>query len=343
MTGKPSLSLFIMLFAVLTLGFLSGCSRLDASPTSGTPVVSEPTPEASLPPTPTDNPASIWLVAGAQADPALRQEFSSWLAAIANQAGLLFLEVDEFKSSEVPEKLLAIVFLTHSEDLTSLAANMPETQFVLVTPDPLPAAANLSVIPNAPDQAAFLAGYLATLNAPDFRSGGLFVEGAAGSNSQMESFLNGGRYLCGRCSPVYTPIVPFPQTALVPSGSTAEGWQTAFDSLNQNRIEMLYVPAEGLSPEFLSYLSDKNIGILSNAPPPAGFESIWIATVKSDPLAALESLWPGILAGSGGQTVSAGVEISHVNPDNLSTGRQQMAEAIIPDLMTGRLTPLSVP
>lgn len=342
MTSKLSLSLILIVIAIFAVGSMVGCSRTQDTPVPEIPSAAVVTPSEPVPPTPTAEPATIWLVADPQVNPATRQEFSAWLAARSEQDGYQFAEVAEFRSSDIPAQLKAAVFLFPGEEASSFAANLPDTQFVAVTAGEYPTAANLSVIQTSTNQASFLAGYLAILDAPDFRAGGLFVDDPAGREKE-NSFLNGGRYLCGRCSPVFTPLVPFPQTGLVPANSGVEAWQSALDALNQNRIEMLYISAEGLTPEFLSYLSDKNIGILSDTPPPSGFESNWVATVSTNPLAALETLWPAIMAGSGGQNASAGLEISNVNPDNLSIGRLELAKKLIPDLENGRIIPLSVP
>lgn len=342
MTSKTSLWISSILSIILFTGLLAGCSRSQGTITAITPSATSVSTSETSAPTSTPEPPVVWLVTGPQVSSSMRQEFSSWLAARAEQDGMRFSEMDEFRSSDVPAQLRVAVFLFPGDEISSLAANLPETQFVVVTSSDLPTAANLTVIQTSGNQAAFLAGYLATLNAPDFRSGGLFVDDAAGG-LQQESFLNGGRYLCGRCSPVFTPLVPFPQSGLVPAGSSAAGWQSAFETLNQNRIEMLYISGEGLTSDFLGYLVDKNVGILSDVPPPPAFESIWIATVSSNPLAALETLWPEVMAGSSGKTVLAGLEITNVNSSNLSSGRLEMANKLIPDLQTGWITPLTVP
>lgn len=342
MNAKSFINRISILAIILLAGILAGCSRPQGTATPVAPSATGATPEETFTPTPTAEPPVIWLIADQNVSAAIRQEFSGWLSAKAEQNGLRFLEMESFNSSDGQGQLKAAVFLFPDEEVANLAANLPDTQFVVVTDADLPTAANLSVIQTSTNQAAFLAGYLATLNSPDFRSGGLFVDDAAGKQLE-ESYLNGGRYLCGRCSPVFTPFVNFPLTSLVPVGSDTTAWQSAFDELNQNRIEVLYIAGEGLTPELLSYLADKNVGILSDAPPPSGFESIWIATVSSDPLSALEEFWPDVMAGAGGKKVLAGLEISQVNSDNLSSGRLELAEKLIPDLQGGWITPLSMP
>lgn len=344
MTLKKPSHLFLPVVSFLLLVILAACNASPAA-TQTPPVNQSPSavPTDVVPPTPTPAPATIWLIAGPEVDAQLREKFSTWLANQAALENLAFEERDSFRQSDLPAELRAAVFLSPADDISALADNLSNTQFAVVTPSDLQPAANLSVIRTADNQAVFLAGYLATLNAPDFRSGALFVDGAANSAHLQDSFLNGGRYFCGRCAPVYAPIVLFPQVGLVPANTDAAGWQTAFDALDQNNIEMLYLPAEGLLPDFLAYLTGKNVGVISSAPPPAGSEGMWVATVQTDALAAMAALWPDLTAGTGGKAVQAGLALTSVNTANLSIGRQLLTEKIIPDLTSGVISPLTVP
>lgn len=341
MQSKPFSRLLVIALSVIAFLVLAACSAAQ------TPTASEPLPTATTPPqiTPTTTavPDAVWLVAGADIDPRTQSEFSAWLSEQAVQAGMEFSVVDAFPQSETPANLKYVVVLSPVENISALAANGNQTQFVVITNQSQTPSTNLSVIHAADDQAAFLAGYLAILNAPDFRSGALLIDGAAQTPRLQETFVNGGRYFCGRCAPVYAPIVIFPQIGLVPANADAAAWQAAFDTLNKNNLEMLYLPPEGLLPDFLTYLSTKNIKVVSSAPPPDGSEGLWVASVHSDALAALQEIWPDIQAGSGGQEVSAKLVIDHVNSANLSPGRLQRAERLIPDLLSGIISPLSVP
>ncbi len=344
MTSKNAIRPFLHITLLLLFAVMAACSAgpgvtqvppIDPSPS--------PVPTVAVSPTPTPAPASVWLIAGPEVDARLREDFSNVLANQAAQDNLAFEVKDSFSQSDLPADLKIAIFLSPPDDISTLAVSLPTTQFVAVTSADLQPAANLSVIRTADNQAVFLAGYLATLNAPDFRSGALFVDVVANSAQLQDSFLNGGRYFCGRCAPVFAPIVLFPQVGVVPANADAAGWQAAFDALNQNNIEMLYLPAEGLLPDFLAYLAGINVKVISNAPPPAGSEGLWVATVQSDTLAAITILWPDLIAGTGGKIGLASLALTNVNGANLSLGRQQLAEKIIPDLTSGVISPLSVP
>lgn len=341
MITKITLRPLVVCFSLM-LVLLAACSST-ATPAPTVEVTSTQAPEPVATPTATPEPAVVWLITGAKSETGVGGQFTEFLNERA-PIDRFTLEVREaFSQDEIPGDLQIAVFLYPAEDVTSLAANLPDTQFVVISGDDLTPASNLSVIRTAENQAAFLAGYIATLNAPDFRSGALLVDGTANTAQTQDSFLNGGRYFCGRCAPVFAPIVIFPQVGFVPAGADAAGWQTAFDTLNQNFIEIVYIPVEGLLSEFLTYLAGKNVGVISNAPPPADSEAIWVATVQSDLVGALAGIWPALTAGEGGKTVPASLILTHVNAENLSPGRQQLAERLIPDLISGVISPLSVP
>jgi len=332
----------ITLLTVVLLLVLAACSTPPAA-TATVEVTATFTPEAVITPTATSEPAAIWLLTGTGIDTPLGDQMTAFLNERAPIDGFTLEVRETYNQDEIPGDLKIAIFLSAAEDVVNLAGSQPDTQFVAISDSDLSPAVNLSVIRPGENQALFLAGYLATLNAPDFRSGALLMDGAANTAQLQDSFLNGGRYFCGRCAPVFSPIVLFPQVGLVPAGADAAGWQAAFDTLNQNTIETVYVPAEGLLPEFLIYLAGKGVGVISNAPPPAGSETIWVATVQPDAVAALASIWPALTAGEGGKTVPAGLVLTQVNGENLSPGRQQLAEIIIPDLISGVISPLSVP
>ncbi len=331
-----------MLLVLVLLLVLAACTATP-SPTALVESTQTSAPEIVNTPTATPEPAVVWLITGINIQSTLRSQVETFLTERAPTDGFSLEVHQTFSESAIPGKLQIAIFLSTTEDVASLAAAHTGAQFVVITDADLTPTANLSIIRGGENQAVFLAGYLATLNAPDFRSGALVVDAAINTAQLQDSFLNGGHYFCGRCAPVFAPIVLFPQVGLVPPGADAAAWQAAFDALNQNMLETVYIPAEGLLPEFLGYLAGKNVGIISNAPPPTGSDSMWIATVQTDVAGALASIWPALTAGEGGKTVPAELVLTNVNSTNLSPGRQQLTERIIPDLISGIISPLSVP
>lgn len=341
MISKITLRSLILSAGLIPL-LLAACST-PATPTATFEATSTLASEAVATPTVTPEPAVVWFVAGPDVDPTLFERVLLWATGQSKDQNFTLEVKDTIIPEEAPANLRAVIFLSATEDIKDIVASLPQTKFVALTDKDLSPGANLSIIKTMDIQAVFLAGYLATLNAPDFRSGALFVDGRSNTANLQDAFLNGGRYFCGRCAPVYAPIVLFPQVGLVPAGADAASWKAAFDVLNQNNIEMLYVPVEGLLPDFLAYLTEKNVKIITPIPPPASYVSIFVANVESASLTALIELWPQLATLPEGKLINAGVQITHLIPENLSAGRRQLAEAIIPGLISGVISPLSVP
>ncbi len=339
-TKKTALIAFILI-AAFAANVLAGCNGAASTPTP-TPVPVQASPTAL--PTATTDPGAVWFIAPAQADPSLSQAIAAYLQQAASQAGLSYATYPEFRQSELPKNLKVAVLLDPASepDPASLATSLPDTQFILIG-DGLPqASGNLSVVDTQLDQRVFVAGYIATLVADDFRSGGLFSEGDPLLASKQDSFMNGGQYLCGRCVPVYPPLVTFPQIVTIPAQADAGGMQTAFDQLNQDTIQTLYLPAEAYNTDFLTYLAGQNVAMLGLQTPPDGFSNNWITTVQVDAVTALDQVWSAVLAGQGGQQAAAVVSLADTNANLLSPGRQEMVKDLISELAGGWVVPGSV-
>jgi hypothetical protein len=293
-------------------------------------------------PSPTPQPRSIYLIASSETEQNTLQTYQDYLRQQAAADGFLFETHESYPQDGINTDAKIVVFLMPPDDVDSLAAANPETQFIVITNREINAASNVSLIQMSPTQQAFLAGFIAVLVAPDYRAGGLIADSAPEIEQIQDGYFNGARYLCGRCTPVYGPIVAFPQVAIVPGTSPAEGWQAAFDQLNLTRIQTLFISPEAADPQFLAYLSSLNIAVLGILPPPDGFSNNWIATIQFDKLSSLDELWPDLLSGRGGQVIQAELLVSDINERWLTPGKMIMVEQVKDDLQAGWISPHSV-
>jgi hypothetical protein len=236
-----------------------------------------------------------------------------------------------------------VIWLGTANGISELAAGAPQVQFVAITTSNLQAGANLSIIHTRPEDVIFISGYISTLIAPDWRGAGLLPSDGPLGDQIQTVFTNGGRFFCGRCAPAYAPVVLFPVSAALPSGSDASSWQAAFDELNGNVIEVLYVSDAAVSPELLAMLNDLDITLIGSQTPGEEILSNWAATVQMDGTALLETLWPSLIAGQGGTLLETPVTLRDVNPDKLSPGRQELVATMIANLQSGLVNPDSVP
>jgi hypothetical protein len=289
-------------------------------------------------------PELVWLVLPAGADPAAFQAVQNWLEQKSAGGGMLFETKDPAALNNAPENLRLAVFAAPDPAAANWAAAFPQTRVIILDDPSTEPAANLSVVRPAVIPQAFIAGYIATLVAPDLRSAALFDQNDPQLSLLRDGFQNGGRYFCGRCAPVFAPVVLFPQTGVLNLNDGVESWKAAFDTLHQNRIQILYLPGSvARDTQFLDYLAAQNVAVLAAEPPPDGYQDQWVVSIHKDTLSALDTLWQEWQSGAGGQALLPAFKLDNINPDRLSEGRLRLIQHTMSELQGGWIAPLSVP
>jgi len=334
----------LALLAVLSL-ILAACGLLApaATPTAvpPTPVPATTTPEPTATPTPL--PDRVVLVAAPEADVALLEALRPVVQELAGSAGL---EVDErpgLQPNEISAGMKVVILPAAPANLNELLAAGSQTQFAVFSSTALESAVNLSVVHYAAENQAFIAGYLATLIAGDWRSAGLLPNDGLLGGRLPEAFENGGQYYCGICSPQNGPYVRFPLSAGLPASASPAEWQAAVQTLQPSVIYVYYVAPEAASPELLTLLSQQEVLLLGGKTPADAFRPRWAGTVKLDAAAPLREIWPALIEGKGGQSTAAALQITDVQPGLLSPGRQSNAEQVYQKLAEGLINPLDIP
>ncbi len=302
-----------------------------------------PTPEAT--PTPTQPPGKAIVIRDA-AQPDLSANAQALVAELAEPAGLTVEAVDSLAPEALAGEVRLVVGLALLPNLAELTGAAPQAQFVIVSPAPLDATGNLTVIQTNPDHQAFIAGYTATLLSNDWRAAGLIP---AEQPSRQNAFVNGGGYFCGTCSPGWPLGVTFPLVAGAATPADGAAWQAvAAGFFDTGKAEAFYIAAEAARPEVFAYLAgltqlNTPVRLVGALPPPPELSAQWAATVSLDPLEALRQALPEALAGRSAGVLNVPVTLKDVNPGLLSPGRQEKIEAIIAELSAGIIYPLSIP
>jgi hypothetical protein len=317
----------LALIAILFLGAACGGAAPTATPTS--------TPVPTLEFTATPLPGEVLLVTQGVTDPDLLSAAQETLTRLATGSGLTLQVKDSVSPADLSPQVVIAVFLAPPADLAGFLSASPQTQFVVVSPAELPQSENLSVILANPQDQAFLAGYTAILLSNDWRAGGLLPGGTPETDLMQQSFLNGGAYFCGTCSPLYPPYMNFPIQASLPTGSDPNAWIGMANQLLANRLNVMYVSQQAASPELYDFLVSQNLTLLGGTTPPQSAESRYAGSVIQDPITPIETLWPDLTSGKGGSTVAADMLFTHVNPALFSEGRQHQAEQVIEQLRNG--------
>jgi hypothetical protein len=341
----------VFILAILVLVFsLSACG---VQPTAALTLTPAPAPPVSTAtpslPTATPTPASsatlavlrVLLIAPKEMDARQVTPIKKTLEELAAGSGFTFETRASIQPAELDPSFKIVVFLNTPANLTELASAGSKTQFVVAGVNELRSFPNLNLIRLHPERAAFLAGYLATIIAPDWRSAGLLASDQAAATILQESFLNVGRYYCGRCSPYYAPVVTFPLVTTLPANSTLAARKTAVDEMQKKIVRAMYVDPVLASNDLLAYLVKLNYILIGGATPADDFKARWAVTVSEDTLTPLRKLWPDLAAGKGGKVVDASLELTDIQPDFLSAGRQRLVQQVVEGLNSGEISPLS--
>ena len=341
----PSKRHFFINLLLITMIFpavvASGCAKK--------PVQTQPTPAAAIPtsePTPLPADDRVVLVAPADSDPVTLADAETVLRELAASSALEFERREQVFSNEITPDIKVLVFLNQPDNLGSLATGAPATQIVAITDQDWNPGQNVTVIRRREDHTAFMAGYLAELLAPNFRSGALLpAENAALS----QAFVNGAGYYCGPCASLLNPLNKYPFVSTQPAASSSAAWQAGFDAINVNKINVLFVAKEAASPELLAYLATLDVAMFGNQSPPIEGKPKWVATIYSDGISPIREIWPDLMAGKGGKVLNAALKIS----DNqyvavgdglvwLSQGKLEFAQKTMDLLQDGFINPLPV-
>lgn len=223
------------------------------------------------------------------------------------------------------------------EDLASLVAGAPQTQFVIfdlpgVNPGP-----NITFVgPHRYDQQGFIAGYVAALITDDWRVGVLSPTDTPAGQAASAGFLNGAVFYCGLCNPFYGPIVDYPLAAGRPSAASSAEWVAAAQELLDQAVTTIVLGPGVNDPALLALLAEKGIKLIGMQPMPQGLENTWAFSVLPDD-SSVRGLLPAILAGEPGQQVDLLLGIREVNPALLTPGRQAHTEVFVADVLSGSI------
>ena len=242
---------------------LSACGNGPAATAVETlaPTLAEPTPTL----TPTPVPDKLLFANAGEAPKETVDRLLIIAQELAQKSGWTLESRLEIKPEELGSEVKAVLWVYPPESIGQIAAGAPGIYFAAVTPGTIAAAANLTVVQVRPENAAFLAGYMAVLAEIDWRAGGLFTDDPAGQKLG-QAFQNGGRYWCGRCAPTVPPYydqryadaiaLRFPTASFQPAGASLESWRPELDGLTANIISTLYISDSAFSPELLPGLEN---------------------------------------------------------------------------------------
>lgn len=326
--------MFPALLAIALL--LAACGK--ATPASTQPPTENPTPAATA--TSTVVPGRIVYVTSSPAD---SDTYAALISDFAAASSLQYVPSTVLDASVLTPETRIVVLQSAPADLGATLDANPNVQFVLLGSSELTGKANLSTVSARQEDLYFMAGYLSTLIANDWRSAGLLVnDGSLGGNTE-EAFLNGGRYVCGKCNPSYPPMVELPQVMALAGSASSADWLTAANAMLVNGVRVMFVDTPAATTEVINAVSSMGANLVGFTPPAAGGGSNWAATVTSDASGTLKQVLENALKGQGGQAVTVQVALADVNAQLVTPARQDLFNQVASMVAAGEIGTLSVP
>lgn len=285
----------------------------------------------------------------------LRQSTKSEITRLAAAEGLT-LEVQEtLEPEDLTPDTRIVIFISRTAGgepgkddpgdearlLTDLAGGRRSIQFLGIGVPGLTATDNISVInieTSSPSYLGFLAGYTAAVVTDEWRVGVIATNDPRGEASR-EGFLNGVVFFCGLCQPTYPPFSGYPLAVSLPQSSTQIEWQAAADTLIDRAVKTIFVAPGAGDAALVEYLAQSGLAVIGTSTPPPGTESQWVATISTDITPLLESIWAELIAGHGGLSSSLQIQLTEINPQLLSPGRQRLIEELIGEVQGGFIDP----
>jgi hypothetical protein len=324
---------------LLAIFLLAGCAGIARTPEATATPAATP-----VPPTPTPAPDEILYVnSQSAADDSLLQVLNDFASANSLQVRSL----PALTAADLTPSTRIAVLATLPEDWSNIASGAPDTQFVLLGVANGSNLSNVSSIQAKPEDEAFMAGYLTTLIAIDWRAGALVPNDGPLGTDYAEDFMNGGQFVCGKCNPQYSPITAFPTVSSEPTASSTDTWSNDALTMSQYWMSSLFVDPAAASADVVTAINTRTVNaagvyMVSTSAAPNDGSISWTALLGVDYASSLQILLPQLLAGQGNQNAGATITLASFNPDVVSTAKQELFKQVATSLAAGDIIPYTV-
>jgi hypothetical protein len=331
-------------FAILIIVALSACggsATETIAPPTAVPTVT-PLPTATMIPTPS-TPMAI-LVLPADMDKTTSDLYQKTVYDLAQQSGFRFQIRNALSPADLADPTLKVVIvLPPDPGVASLAPTAPGVQFLAVNIPNLTAGGNLSVLAgdSQTELPAFLAGYVAAMITDEYHIGMIIPKDNADAQRAFNAFNNGMIYYCGLCRTFYISQIAYPTYIEVLADEPPSNYGGYASMLiNDSKVYTMYIYPSLADADFLSYVGTQGVFLIGTSMPdprPGG----WVMTIRPDTVKAIQTAWPNLIAGQGGQNVQSPLGIADVDPGILSPGKLRLAQETLDSLLAGRILPTS--
>lgn len=260
---------------------------------------------------------------------------------LTQASGMRFQVRNTLTPADLEPGLQIVIALAPDPGIAALAAAGPNVQFLAINIPEITPAGNISVLGGNSQSniAAFLAGYTASLITDDYRIGMMMPRGNADAISAFNAYVNGMRFYCGTCRPIYFYSWAFPQYVDIPAEEDPNNYDAYSDILMmQYRVRTIYLYPDIATQDLVTYIGTTGALMIGTQTPeqlPAG----WVMTIQPDVVKAIQNAWPQLMSGQGGVTVQSPLGLSDIDPSLLSPGKQRLVEQTLQELQAGLIAP----
>lgn len=331
-----------LLFVLLSIAILTACGGDEPTEIPAPTVVPSHTPPPPATAIPTLSTPLALLILPVDMDQATSDLYQKTVYDLAIASGFRFQVRNGLTPQDLADPTLKVVIaLPPDPGFASLAPTAPNVQFLAVNIPDLTAGGNISVLaPNTQvELPAFLAGYTSAMLVEEYHIGMLIPQGDVDAQRAFVAFSNGIKYYCGLCQTIYFSPIGYPTYLEIPQGEDPNKFGGYANVLiNDRDVDALYIYPSLASDDFLSYVGTQGvylIGTSSPEPRPGG----WVMTITPDTIKAIQTAWPGLIAGQGGQNVQSPLGIADVDTGILTEGKFRLVQQVLDDLIAGRILP----
>jgi hypothetical protein len=282
------------------------------------------------------------------ADPQLSAALEHQFAQLAQEAGFRFQIRQTLSGAEAASEVAYLIALPPAAGVEAIVAAARETRVLAVGIPNLVQAPNLIAVGgegSSPLSHAFLAGYTAALTTPEYRTAVMGVEGSATENTPL-AFINGMRFFCGLCRSGVPPFYEYPFYVTLPATASDLEWRALVDFLRDRAVRTVYLePGVGgaNAEDLYRYIAEQGLNMIGEVKPPEDVLNKWLVSMRQPDLEAVFlQYWPQLLAGETGVLLPLPVQLSDIQSDLLTPGKQRLVEEVFADLQAGLIDPLGV-
>lgn len=327
-------------FIFLTIVILTACGGDELTEVPPPTVVPSHTPPPTATTIPTLSTPLALLILPANIDQTTSDLYQKTVYDLALASGFRFQVRNGITPQDLADPNLKVVIaLPPDPGVVNYAATAPNVQFLAVNIPDITAGGNVSVLaPNTQDELpAFLAGYTLAMLIDEYRVGMLYPEGNPAATNAAAAFENGAHYYCGLCDGIYIDPIEYPTFQAIPANEdpTKFGGYASI-LITEQRVAGLYIYPSLAIDDFLSYVGSQGVYLIGTSRPeprPGG----WVMTITPDTIKAIQTAWPQLIAGQGGQSVQSPLGISDVDTGILSEAKLRVVQETLDALIAGRI------